>query len=180
MRWRIGVRKSIKIYDDRWIPGTKTTKILSPRVLALEDATVDCMMNLDSGLWNSSVIDQHFLCFEAQRIKVIPVCVSRQVDCVIWQRCKNGEYSVKTRCQLLCEDEDKGIPSSSENSRQNVFGLAFGSLEFRIKLKLFSGGCVLRLYLSKKIWRRGKSWRIQGVVYIPQHRNLHSMLYGVS
>ena len=60
------------------------------------------------------------------------------------------------------------------------FGLAFGSLEFRIKLKLFSGGCVLRLYLSKKIWRRGKSWRIQGVVYIPQHRNLHSMLYGVS
>lgn len=105
MRWRIGDRKSIKICDDRWIPSTETTKILSPRVLALEDATVDCLMNFDSGLWNSSVIDQHFLCFEAQRIEVIPVCVSRQVDCVNWQRCKNGGYSVKTGYQLLCEDE---------------------------------------------------------------------------
>ena len=137
MRWRIGVRKSIKIYDDRWIPGTKTTKILSPRVLALEDATVDCMMNLDSGLWNSSVIDQHFLCFEAQRIKVIPVCVSRQVDCVTWQRCKNGEYSVKTRYQLLCEDEDKGIPSSSENPRQNVFWSCIWKLRVSNKIKTF-------------------------------------------
>ncbi|KAL0010981.1 hypothetical protein SO802_006089 [Lithocarpus litseifolius] len=42
---------------------------------------------------------------EARRIKAIPLCVSRQVDGIIWPRCKNGEYLVKTGYQQLCEDE---------------------------------------------------------------------------
>uniref|UniRef100_A0A7N2LQZ7 Uncharacterized protein n=1 Tax=Quercus lobata TaxID=97700 RepID=A0A7N2LQZ7_QUELO len=48
---------------------------------------------------------KHFLWFETQRIKAIPLCVSRQVDSIIWPRCKNGEYLVKTGYQQLCEDE---------------------------------------------------------------------------
>ena len=66
MRWRLGDGKSIKIYEDNWLLGNGSTKIISPRVVVLEDATVDHLINSDTGRWNCNLINQNFLWFEAQ------------------------------------------------------------------------------------------------------------------
>ena len=66
MRWRLGDGKSIKIYEDNWLLGNGSTKIISPRVAVLEDATVDHLINSDRGRWNCNLINQNFLGFEAQ------------------------------------------------------------------------------------------------------------------
>lgn len=74
MLWRVGYGKNIRIYDDYWIPGTNLARTISPSYF-LEEATVDCLLDYDLGGWNSYVIDQHILPFEAQIIKAIPICV---------------------------------------------------------------------------------------------------------
>ena len=66
MRWRLGDGKSIKIYEDNWLLGNGSTKIISPRVAVLEDATIDHLINSDTGRWNCNLINQNFLWFEAQ------------------------------------------------------------------------------------------------------------------
>ena len=121
MRWRLGDGKRIKIYIDNWLLGSGSAKVVSPCVPALEGANVDFLINPDTGTWDCNLIDQHFLWFEAQWIKAIPLYVSRQVDSLIWPRCKNGEYSLKTGYQQLCEDEGSGDASSSLTSYQKKF-----------------------------------------------------------
>ena len=86
MRWGFGDGKSIKIYNDNWLPGSGSAKVVSPCVPALEGANVDFLINPDTGMWDCNLIDQHFLWFEAQRIKAVPLYVSRQVDSIIWPR----------------------------------------------------------------------------------------------
>lgn len=96
MPWIVGNGESILIYDDNWIPGTASARVLSPHVAILENSVVASLIDFDSGGWNNLVIDQHFLPFEAQRIKAIPLCATRKADCVTWPRNRGGEYSVKT------------------------------------------------------------------------------------
>ena len=83
MRWRLGDGRSIKIYDDSWLPGKESAKVLSPRISALEGATVDCLIRPDTRTWDHGLIDQLFLWFEAQRIKAIPLCWSSQANSII-------------------------------------------------------------------------------------------------
>lgn len=38
--WRVGDRKRIKIYEDRWLPGNESSKVISPRNEMAKDWTV--------------------------------------------------------------------------------------------------------------------------------------------
>ena len=51
--------------------------------------------------WNGQLIDQLISPWLAQRIKVIPLCQILQEDCLVWQRSKDGNYSVKTGYRFL-------------------------------------------------------------------------------
>ena len=57
MSWRIGDGESVWIYEDNWIPGTDSTRILSPRATALENSRMACLIDTDWGGWNSFVIE---------------------------------------------------------------------------------------------------------------------------
>ena len=65
----------------------------------------------------NGMLQQHFLSFEADRIKTIPLCWTVQKDCLIWLGCGNGEYSVKTGYKLLCEEDDPSAASSLDRSK---------------------------------------------------------------
>ena len=137
MRWRLGDGESIKIYNDNWLPDSGSAKVVSPCVPALEGANVDFMINPDTGTWDFNLIDQHFLWFEAQWIKAIPLCVSRQVDIIIWPRCKNGEYSLKTGYQRFssCVRMKGVVMHQVQKLRiKRNSGTIIGSLEYQIKL----------------------------------------------
>ena len=71
------------------------------------------LLNPDDASWNAQLVDTIFLPFEAQRIEVISICVTKQEDCVSWPKCRTGLYSVKSKYQLICEAEANGMPLGS-------------------------------------------------------------------
>ena len=59
------------------------------------------LIDSDTGGWNHHLVESLFLPFEAQRIMGIPLCMSRQEDCIICPRCNSGVYLVKMSYQML-------------------------------------------------------------------------------
>ena len=107
--------------------------MVSPHVPTLEGAQVAALINPDSMTWNQNMLQQHFLSFEADRIKTIPLCWTVQSDRLLWPFCGNGEYSVKTGYKLLCEDEDL-VPRLARTGWSRLFfGNAFGDYGYQIK-----------------------------------------------
>lgn len=56
-RWRIRDGKNIRIFQDAWVPNSNEGRILFHRGLLASDATVDVLLNPQSGWWNLSLID---------------------------------------------------------------------------------------------------------------------------
>ena len=137
MRWRIGDGKSTSIYNDNWLPGRGSAKVVSPHAPTLEGAQVAALINPDSMTWNQNMLQQHFFSFKADRIKSIPLCWKIQDDCLIWLTGGSGEYSVKSGYKILCEDEDSGAILSSDRSEQDLFWKRIWRLRLPNKIKLF-------------------------------------------
>ena len=83
------------------------------------------------------MLQQHFLSFEVSHIKAIPLCWTDQEDCLIWPGCKDGNYSVKTGYQLLCESKIVDAASSSDSSKQTLFWKRVWKLQIPNKIKVF-------------------------------------------
>ena len=137
MRWRIGDGKSIDIYRDNWLPGKGSARVVSPNVQALEGAQVAALINLSTRTWNINLLHQHFLSFEANRIKAIPLCWTDQRDRFTWPDSHNGEYTVKAGYQKLCQEANSSAASSSDSSRQSAFWKRIWKLHVPNKTKLF-------------------------------------------
>ena len=78
-----------------------------------------------------------FLPFESQRILCIPLPVTDQDDCVTWPRCRTGVYSVKSGYQMLCENELRALPSSSNDVGVKRFWKSIWRLKVQNKVKVF-------------------------------------------
>lgn len=59
-RWRIGDGSSIKNFQDAWIPGNNSGRVLSPVSMLSENSTADQLIDKESRWWNSSLIDSIF------------------------------------------------------------------------------------------------------------------------
>ena len=103
--WRVGNGKSIKIWQHHWLPRKHLTKILSPMVETMEEATVDCLINEETRTWNVAMIDGIFAPQEAEEIKNIPLAREDTEDSLYWPWEHDGRYSCKTGYRFLKEDE---------------------------------------------------------------------------
>ena len=137
MQWRLGDGKRIDIYNDNWLPRKGFAKIVSPHVPILQGALVAALINSNTRIWDRNLLHQHFLSFEANSIKAIPLCWTNQNNCLMWPTCKNGEYSVKTGCQILCKVENISAASSSDTSNQEQFWKRIWKLCIPNKIKIF-------------------------------------------
>lgn len=79
------------------------------------------MIDQETKQWDCAKIDHLFLPFEAAKIKSIPICITNQVDYIIWPRCRDGLYSVKTGYQLLCELDTQNRALGSDMTSGRVF-----------------------------------------------------------
>ena len=124
-RYRVGNGQTIRIYQDRWLPGDGLGKVISPPSLLSVDARVADIIDADLGWWNVYLLERVFLLFEAQKIKSIPLCLIPQEDTLVWPKTKDGQYSVKLGYQLLCAKELSGstLGSSNEVNRRMWSGL---------------------------------------------------------
>ena len=103
--WRVGNGKSIKIWQHHWLSRKHPTKILSPMVGTMEEATVDCLIDEGTRTWNATMMDGIFAPQEVEEIKNIPLARNETEDTMFWLWEHDGSYSCKTSYRFLKEDE---------------------------------------------------------------------------
>ena len=134
----MGNGQTVRIYQDCWLPGDGSGKVISPPSLLSADARVADIIDADSGWWNLYLLERAFLPFEAQKIKSIPLCLIPQEDTLIWPKTKDGQYSVKLGYQLLCAKELSGSASGSSNEVNRRMWSGLWRLKVPKKIKTFA------------------------------------------
>lgn len=94
-------------------------------------------INPNTGWWDTQKIEQMFLPFEVQKVKQIPLCVTRQKDCLVWPRSRDGKYSIKTGYQLLLELDRRNRASSSDVNPSKNFWNRLWRIEAPNEVKVF-------------------------------------------
>ena len=137
-KWRIGNGLRTKIFKDAWLPRSGAGRVLSIVSALSKNATVNQLIDSESGWWNSALIDEIFLPYEAHKIKSIPFCSSPQEDVLIWQFINNDLYPVKFGFNLLCEAQNSEEASSSDIESTKKFWSSLWKLRIPNKVKCFT------------------------------------------
>ena len=61
MRWRVGNGANIKIWQDKWLPGVSSHRVLSPRLFLSADMNVADLIDTGTVRWKIEVIDCLFI-----------------------------------------------------------------------------------------------------------------------
>ena len=72
-RWCVGDGRSIKIWDDRWLPFTKSSRVVSPRPSPEANEKVKGLIVRDRAEWNVERVRSIFLPHEAEAVLSIPI-----------------------------------------------------------------------------------------------------------
>ncbi|XP_050290614.1 uncharacterized protein LOC126728906 [Quercus robur] len=110
--WRIGDGKDIQIWQHRWLPSPGSGKVLSPRLDQSLNVVQDLFI-IGTKTWDFELIDRHFLPWEADGIKSIPLSEHHNIDLLIWPHTPDGSYSVRSAYRLLVAAQAQNQPSSS-------------------------------------------------------------------
>ena len=133
--WRVRDGSTIWVYWDKWLPGNFPSKICSPQRIAPGDVRVAELIDQDTKQWDGAKIDHLFLPFEAVKIKSIPLCTTNQADCIVWPRCRDGVYLVRSGYQLLCELDDQNRASGSDMASMKAFWRRLWKMKVPNKIK---------------------------------------------
>jgi hypothetical protein len=92
---RIGDGFSVSIWNDRWIPGTRT---MTPSVQIGRDVLnrVSDLIDPENGTWKLDVVRRNFIAPEADAILNIPLRRGHGDDFWAWSLEKSGNYTVKS------------------------------------------------------------------------------------
>ena len=125
IRWCVGDGKSIKIWNDAWLPSTMTGRIISPKPALVCGENVANLMVHDKAKWNGDLVRSFFIPFEVESILSIPISSMKPADSQIWAKTPNGIFSVKSACRvavryLEVSKENGGGPCCSDTSKMEV------------------------------------------------------------
>jgi hypothetical protein len=129
---------AINIWQDKWIPSHNGHKVISPPNTLQAGAKV-CELLSPSFSWNTELIEEIFLPFEAESIKQIPLVGVNKLNRLIWAQSPNGCFSVQSAYHMLVEESRKGAQgaSSSSTQRWSSFWNKLWSIQVPQKIRLF-------------------------------------------
>ena len=67
----------------------------------MEDATVDCLINENTGKWDAKMLEGILVPAEATIAKKIPLTRSPTEDSLFWPFTANGQYNCKSGYRFL-------------------------------------------------------------------------------
>ena len=79
-RFRVGNGKSIKIWQHHWLPIKHPPLISSPIIESMEDATVNCSIDNNTGKWDVEMLNGVLIPAEAELIQPIPLSQCQTKD----------------------------------------------------------------------------------------------------
>ena len=71
----------------------------------MEEATVDCLIDEGTRMWNAAMVDGIFAPQEAEEIKNIPLARNATNDSLFWPWEHDGSFSCKSGYRFLKEDK---------------------------------------------------------------------------
>lgn len=145
-RKKVGNGKSIKIWEDAWIPDSpngkvSTTKPLNGGPERVEELICDFQ-------WNRNLIFRTFNSMDAHRVLQIPISLSGREDCNFWTLSGNGQYSVKSgyrelrNLELAQGGKDVCSGETSMKSSTNKTWKKTWKLKVKEKIKHFLWKCI--------------------------------------
>lgn len=84
IRWLVGDGRSIKTWEDAWIPSMESGRVLSPRPEQVGGICVANLLVHSKAEWNVSLVNSAFLPHEAEAILSIPISPITQADTMVW------------------------------------------------------------------------------------------------
>jgi hypothetical protein len=124
MIWRVADGKTVRIWEDRWIPSVSTNRIQSPNFSFPSNARVSELIDYDKRWWNVQILQEHFSEEEIEKICGLAICPGRRSDQLVWGGTKNGVYSVRSGYHLAKEGAQRDEAScSSWKSNEELWRL---------------------------------------------------------
>jgi hypothetical protein len=126
---------------DNWIPGVTPDRIAALQPL-LENATVDFLLDPDTGSWDSELV--HSLFKEETASKILCVLLSRHGgdDFASWPHARFGVYIVRSACnmareqQLMTRHSTSGHGLSSDASAESIMWKTLWNIKAPGKMKV--------------------------------------------
>ena len=126
-RFQVGNGKNIKIWQHHWLPIKHPPLVTSPIIESMEDATVDCLIDENTGKWDAEMLEGILVPAEAAIAKKIPLARSPTEDSLFWPFTANGQYTCKSGYRLLkdleAEAEDDSQPDMDRNFWKCIWSL---------------------------------------------------------
>lgn len=85
LRWRVGDGRSIKVWEDKWLPDSVRSKITSRLTVDCDITKVNELMEEQEVGWKQDVVEQLFSPQETRQILQIPLSYSEAGDQLLWQ-----------------------------------------------------------------------------------------------
>jgi hypothetical protein len=158
--WRIGDGRSIKIWQDRWLPTPTSYTVQShPRVIP-DSCTVSMLIDHEVCGWNSGLIIEIFNPEEAKVIVTLPLCPTLPPDRLVWKGTTNGIFSVRSANHMGMEVKCGIMEALLKKLGVIRSGLPFGGWGCRIMSKNLCGERVMTSCPQNRIYTEGKLWKM--------------------
>jgi ribonuclease HI len=101
--WRVGDGRTIRIWDDPWLPRPRAHPAQSPVTRIGRDAKVCELLDETTNWWNMDLEKEIFNEDEANMICGIGVSPRGGTDFMAWEKSKNGMFTVRSAYHLALE-----------------------------------------------------------------------------
>ena len=138
IRWSVGNGDKVKIWSDKWIPNPETYKVLTPINPLMYNEKVSALIDKESAVWKSELVNSIFLPHEASTILAIPLSSTLPEDCRVWSGTANGVFSVRSAYHVSHKQLSKiNVGECSNNTRMKSLWKAIWKLHCPNKIRNF-------------------------------------------
>ncbi|XP_074314802.1 uncharacterized protein LOC141650968 [Silene latifolia] len=152
LMWRIGDGKSVRVWEDPWLPGERGERVPLPNIEADPSLCVAAFIDRDTGSWREDALHALLSEAEVRRVQTIPLSRDMPADSAYWWPSRSGDYTVKTGYWLGMEPMRASYQAVEEGG--GLWKVLWG-LQVPPKLIHFLWrGCVGMLAVKANLFRR--------------------------
>nr|POE52991.1 hypothetical protein CFP56_06853 [Quercus suber] len=158
-RWRVGNKKLIHIWDDKWLPTPSTYKAISPPNNNPQFLMVSSLIDPMTNWWRVNLVRATFLPFEVDTILKIPLSHDLPEDKIIWLGNRRRVFTVKSVYHIALNLLNSMVGEECSNGDPcKPIWKKLWHLNLLAKIKIFAWrACVNGLPTMEAIYSRGIS-----------------------
>ena len=137
MVWHIGNGQNVRIKEDKWLPGSPNSPIISPLPTIAAETKVQTLINQELGVWRANRVNQLFLLKEASAILGIPLSCQCPPERIAWAYTPSSVFSTSSAYKLLAARVDDSQAETSNRTAQKQFWKVVWGLRVPNKFKHF-------------------------------------------